>query len=498
MAPREAQALSGVNKEARMPAGSDSRPWRLAIEDVDPGAARAPLVQPRDERLRVDERTACRIDRQCPASHGSELCRAEFACTVDLPLLLRFAPKYARFDRKKRTADAHGPPYSTSTVDERRERGSAMAGRTTAAIRTTTGSGSANLARLAAVRTRNRSYDGTFVYGVTTTGIYCRPSCPSRPARLENMVFFDDETAALRAGLRACRRCRPGDREAPSPVAATVRAICRYITEHADEPLTLALLARRSGYSAAHLQRAFKAEIGISPREYQEAVRVLRLKTALRGGETVTEATATAGFGSSSRLHAAASRRLGMSPSAYRAGGKAETLYYACRHTALGPVMMAATERAVAFLEFGADETELVAKLTAEFPRATLVRSDAERSAALDAWLAAFDAFLAGRTTRPDLPLDIRGTAFQVTVWNFLTSLRDGETLSYAELARRLGMPKSVRAVASACARNRIAVLIPCHRVLRGDGGLGGYRWGLERKTALLSSEHERAKQRAS
>ena len=374
-----------------------------------------------------------------------------------------------------------------------------MAGKATGAIGTrATSGGGATLARLAAVRTRNRSYDGTFVYGVTTTGIYCRPSCPSRPARAENMVFFDDEAAAQRAGLRACRRCRPGDHQAPSPVAATVRTICRYITDHADEPLTLARLARRSGYSAAHLQRAFKAEIGISPREYQEAVRVLRLKTALRGGETVTEATATAGFGSSSRLHAAAARRLGMSPSAYRAGGAAETLYYACRPTALGLVLMAATERAVAFLEFGASEADLVTRLGAEFPRATLVRSTAEHSAALAAWLTAFDAFLAGGAARPDLPLDIRGTAFQVTVWNFLTSLGDGETLSYAELARRLGMPKAVRAVASACARNRIAVLIPCHRVLRGDGGLGGYRWGLERKTALLAGERERLLRHAS
>ena len=352
-----------------------------------------------------------------------------------------------------------------------------------------------SLARLAAVRTRNRSYDGTFVYGVTTTGIYCRPSCPSRQARPENLVFFDDGAAARGAGLRACRRCRPDDRTEPSPVASTVRSLCRYITEHAEEPLTLARLARISGYSAAHLQRAFKAEIGISPREYQEAVRVLQLKQALRAGDSVTQATAAVGFSSSSRLHAVASRRLGMTPSAYRAGGAAETLHYACRRTVLGLVMMAATDRAVAFVEFGASEAELLAKLAAEFPRATRVRSGAERSAALDAWLAAFDAFLAGGAPRPDLPLDIRGTAFQVTVWNFLTRLGDGETLSYAELAQRLGMPKAVRAVASACARNRIAVLVPCHRVLRGDGGLGGYRWGLERKAALLAGERQKTGQ---
>lgn len=367
-----------------------------------------------------------------------------------------------------------------------------MAGKAKAAA-ATPGTDEPELVRLAAVRTRNRSYDGTFVYGVTTTGIYCRPSCPSRQARPENLRFFADGDAARRAGLRACRRCRPDAGGAPTPVAATVRSLCRYISEHADEPLTLAGLARRSGYSAAHLQRAFKAETGISPREYQEAVRVLRLKRLLRGGESVTGATVAAGFGSPSRLHAVAARRFGMTPSAYRAGGAEETLHYACRRTTLGLVMMAATERAVAFLEFGANEAELLKALKAEFPRATLRRSAAEHSADLDAWLTAFDGFLDGAAPRPDLPLEIRGTAFQVTVWNFLTSLGDGVTLSYAELARRLGRPRAVRAVASACARNRIAVLIPCHRVLRGDGGLGGYRWGLERKAALLASERLRA-----
>ena len=348
-----------------------------------------------------------------------------------------------------------------------------------------------DVARLAAVSTRNAAFDGLFVYAVRTTGVYCRPSCRSRPARPENLRFFETPAGAEAAGFRACRRCRPAERVVPSAAAATVRSLCRTMASHDERPLTLAELARRAGYSATHLQRLFTRVVGVSPREYQDALRLARLKLALRRGASVTVAADAAGYGSSSRLHERAVPRLGMTPSSYRAGAGSETLYFALRTTRLGHALMAATERAVAFLEFGDSEQDLTARLAAEFPRATLVRSAAEHSAALDRWLDAFTAYLDRSAPAPDLPLDIRGTAFQVRVWKFLRTLKDGEVLTYAELASRLGMPRAVRAVASACARNRIAVLIPCHRILRSDGGLGGYRWGLGRKSDLLDRERE-------
>ncbi len=348
--------------------------------------------------------------------------------------------------------------------------------------------------RLHAVQTRNRAYDGEFYYGVTTTGVFCVPSCPSRHARPQNLRFFATTHDATAAGFRACRRCHPLQPRTASAAAAAIRDVCGYIAAHAAQPLPLARLAAVSGFSAAHLQRTFKAEVGISPKEFQSALRVAQFKKALRAGSRVTDATYVAGFGSTSRVYGAIDGALGMTPSAYRAGGAGEVIDYACRVTVLGQLMMAATARGVCFVQFGASATELEKQLRAEFPNATLRHSDAESGAALDAWLVALNSHLAGYAPRPDLPLDIRGTAFQVRVWQCLLSIREGEVVSYSELAARLGTPRAVRAVASACARNRIGVLIPCHRVLRGDGSLGGYRWGLERKRALIDAERARSK----
>ncbi len=277
--------------------------------------------------------------------------------------------------------------------------------------------------------------------------------------------------------------------EAVSPVSDRMVAVARYIEARPDEPLRLADLAAVAGLSASRLQRAFKETFGVSPKAYQDALRLKHFKQALRTGQTVTDAIYDAGFGSSSRVYGKPERQVGMAPTRYQKGGEGESIAYACRETALGLLMMAATDNGVCFAEFGDDEESLCEQLKKEFPKARLFASKASESPELDAWMTALDDHLRHNKPRPNVPLDIRGTTFQTRVWKLLLSVREGEVLSYTELARRLGEPKAVRAVASACGRNRIAVLIPCHRVLRSDGSLGGYRWGLDRKQRLLARE---------
>ena len=337
-----------------------------------------------------------------------------------------------------------------------------------------------------AVRARDRAYDGRFVYAVITTGVYCRPSCAARPARPENLRFFTTGDEAATAGYRPCRRCRP---EQPLPRLDDLVEAARYIEANCSEPLTLARLAVRSGWSPAAFQRAFKAAFGVSPKAYQDAARMKELKTALRSGDDVSGAIYAAGFGSTSRVYGAPGRNIGMTPSAYRAGGAGETIAYACRKTELGTLMLAATQRGVCFAQFGDDPAALLRQLENEFPRAALQASPAENSAELGAWLDALIAHVSSGAPRPELPLDLRGTAFQIKVWRFLLTVPQGDVMSYGEVAAAIEQPKAVRAVASACAANRVAVLVPCHRVLRGDGSLGGYRWGVERKRALLDAE---------
>ncbi|GGB93870.1 hypothetical protein GCM10011352_19890 [Marinobacterium zhoushanense] len=268
-----------------------------------------------------------------------------------------------------------------------------------------------------------------------------------------------------------------------------LETVARYIESHSDERLTLARLAALAGLSQSRLQRAFKAAFGISPKAYQDAIRLQQLKRSLKEEGSVTDAIYAAGFGSISRVYGEAARTMGMTPKAYRAGGEGETIAYACRTTALGPMLMAATDRGVCCVQFDDDEAVLLDKLRGEFPNAQLILSDAQHTPELDAWIDALNRHIGEGTPCPELPLDMRGTAFQMKVWQFLLQIPQGDILSYGELAERMGQPKAVRAVASACARNRIGVLIPCHRVLKGDGGLGGYRWGLERKRALLDKE---------
>jgi AraC family transcriptional regulator, regulatory protein of adaptative response / methylated-DNA-[protein]-cysteine methyltransferase len=341
-----------------------------------------------------------------------------------------------------------------------------------------------------AVVARDPRQDGAFWYGVTSTGVFCRPSCASRRARRENVRFFESTAAAITAGFRPCKRCTP--LAAQDAVAARIEAVARYLDAHAEDPLPLATLAARARLSPAHFQRRFKALIGVSPKAYQDGVRLARLKAGLRRGGAVLDAIVGAGFSSTSRVYGEAARNLGMTPSAYRAGGAGEAIAYACRPTALGQLMMAATDRGVCFAQFGPSEPALKRELGAEFPKAVLAPSTLANSRELDAWIRAFEAHVAGSAPRPDVPLDLRGTAFQIKVWRFLLRIGEGEVLSYGEVAAGIGAPKAVRAAASACAANRIAVLVPCHRVLRGDGALGGYRWGTERKRALIDAERAR------
>ncbi|MEM9056431.1 MAG: methylated-DNA--[protein]-cysteine S-methyltransferase [Pseudomonadota bacterium] len=270
-----------------------------------------------------------------------------------------------------------------------------------------------------------------------------------------------------------------------------IAALARYIDNHADDTLTLAHLAARVGLNPTHLQKRFKRVMGVSPKAYQDRVRVNRFKRALRDGDSVTTAIHSAGFGSTSRVYGMPARAAGMTPSAYAKGGQGETIYYACRTTRLGPLMMAATERGVCFAMFGDDEAALADRLAEEFPAARRLPSPNADGVALDNWIEALDAHLSRRGPRPELPLDLRGTAFQTAVWQFLLRTTEGEVLSYGELARGIGKPTATRAAASACGANRVAVLVPCHRVLRGDGTPGGYRWGVERKRELLAAERD-------
>lgn len=338
----------------------------------------------------------------------------------------------------------------------------------------------------AAIRERDAAWDGRFYFGVVTTGVYCRPSCPARPAKPENVRFFNDDASAAAAGFRPCKKCRPD--EFGKDVEKLI-SIARYIEAHADERLTLAQLAKKAALSPGRFQKVFKATFGVSPKSYQDAARLELLKDALKDGDDVAGAIFGAGFGSTSRVYGEAARSMGMTPGAYRSGGRGEQIYFAYRDSAMGPLLMAATARGVCFAQFGEDRDTLLQQLAHEFPGAEITASPAQDAPALDQWIAALDHHLQNDAPRPDLPLDLRGTAFQLKVWRFLLSVAEGDVVSYGELAEGIGRPKAVRAAASACGANKVGVLVPCHRVLRGNGEIGGYRWGVERKRTLLDLE---------
>ena len=337
-----------------------------------------------------------------------------------------------------------------------------------------------------AIASRDNASDGKFFYGVVTTGIFCKPSCSSRAARAENLRFFPSVEAAEDAGFRACSRCNPTD---DTSRIAWLAEIARYIESHANERLTLKDLGKLAGLSPFRLQRIFKEAYGVSPKNYQDAVRMNNFKRSLKEGEDVTDAIFSSGFSSISRIYGEATRNIGMTPKEYRSGGAGLAIAYASRETSLGPMVMAATEKGVCFVQFGEDTGSLIEQLHHEFPQASITLSSAQQSPELDSWIDALNQHINSGSPLPNLPLDLRGTAFQMRVWRFLLSIPEGDVLSYGELASEIGKPNAARAVASACAANRIGVLIPCHRVLRGDGGLGGYRWGLDRKRVLLDAE---------
>ncbi|HET9097754.1 MAG TPA: bifunctional DNA-binding transcriptional regulator/O6-methylguanine-DNA methyltransferase Ada [Candidatus Baltobacteraceae bacterium] len=338
-----------------------------------------------------------------------------------------------------------------------------------------------------AVQERDASQDGRLYFGVLTTGIYCRPSCAARLPLRGNVRFFESPQDAERAGLRPCKRCRP--LETRDAAAQRIEEICRYIETHGEDPLTLETLARRAGMSRFHFQRTFKSVVGVTPKQYHDAQRVRALKEHLKSGPDVTAAVYDAGYGSPSRVYECAGTRLGMTPKEYRAAGKGVRITYVSFETPLGLLMAAATDRGLCFVQFGESHEQLEAMLRSEYPNAVHEPMREPHDSQFEGWVQALRAHLSGSKPHLDLPADIRATAFQLRVWNYLQRIPYGEVRSYAQVAQGIGRPKAARAVAHACASNVLALVIPCHRVIRGNGGLGGYKWGLPRKRALIDRE---------
>jgi len=339
-----------------------------------------------------------------------------------------------------------------------------------------------------AVEARDAGYDGMFVFAVSSTGIYCRPSCPARRPRRQNVTFYGKPEEAEKAGYRACLRCRPRA-IAGSPQMEMVKAVCRYVEQHLDEPITLARLGTAFRQSPFHLQRTFKAVLGITPRAYADSCRLNQLKSNLRAGHSVTRAMYDAGYSSSSRLYERTASQLGMTPDKYRRGAIAAPIRYTLSDSPLGRMLIAATDKGVCAIRFADSEEELVHGLKHEFPFASRRRDDE----AMQAWRNDLLQQMRGQELNSMLPLDIQATAFQRRVWTYLQSIPSGATRSYSQVAKAIGQPAASRAVARACASNPVAVAIPCHRIVRSNGDMGGYRWGSERKKALLEMEREQA-----
>ena len=342
----------------------------------------------------------------------------------------------------------------------------------------------ADAVRWHAVLARDAREDGAFVYAVRSTGIYCRASCPSRRPRRDRVTFFGSAAEAEQSGFRACKRCRPDQVPAADAWAEKIRRACVYLAKAEGHP-ALAALAARIGGSAYHLQRNFKRLVGLTPRQYAEACRLGKVKRRLRGGDGVTAAMLEAGYGSSSRFYERAVPKLGMLPAVYRRGGAGMSIHYTIVDAALGRLLVAATDRGVCAVAMGASDREMARDLSREYPAATIVPG----AGSFAAWTKEILARLAGRRPRVDLPLHVQATAFQWQVWQALAAIPYGETRTYGEIASAIGRPQAVRAVARACATNPVAVAIPCHRVVAKSGAVSGYRWGVERKKALLARE---------
>nr|WP_145536317.1 bifunctional DNA-binding transcriptional regulator/O6-methylguanine-DNA methyltransferase Ada [Yersinia alsatica] len=338
--------------------------------------------------------------------------------------------------------------------------------------------------RFIAVINRDKAADGQFVYAVKTTGVYCRPSCSSRQAKAEHIEFFADNHAAELAGYRPCKRCRPTELSQEQQHAEKISQACRLI-EQAETPFKLEELAAKLGLSAFHFHRLFKAFTGLTPKAYAVATRSARVRTQLAGQGSVTDAIYDAGYNSNGRFYEQSNQLLGMTPTRYRKGGRDVRLHFAVGESALGAILVAKSELGICAILLGDDPLPLVQQLQDKFPHAELIGGDAE----FEQWFAQVVGLVEAPQIGLDLPLDIRGTAFQQRVWQALRAIPVGKTASYAEIATQVGSPKAVRAVAGACAANILAVAIPCHRVIRQDGALSGYRWGIERKKRLLEQE---------
>lgn len=334
-----------------------------------------------------------------------------------------------------------------------------------------------------AVQERDARFDGAFVFAVKTTGIFCRPSCTARPAKRENVEFFEAAERAELSGFRACLRCRPKQVDRTDPQVETVLKAIELISE--DTEMSLDDVSHEVGLSAYHFQRIFKEIIGISPKKYAEAKRMEKFKDELRSGSDVVTAMYEAGYGSSSRLYEKASENLGMTPAVYKKGGKGMNINYVITDCELGKLLVARTKRGICSVTFGDEPDAMREALNKEYPNAEIAADDKDLKNAVDAILK----YLAGKNKRLVLPLDLQATAFQLQVWDFLRKIPYGETRSYSEVAEAIGDKKKVRAVAQACAKNRVAMVIPCHRVVASDGKLSGYRWGVERKKRLLENE---------
>ncbi|MBN3873329.1 bifunctional DNA-binding transcriptional regulator/O6-methylguanine-DNA methyltransferase Ada [Nostoc sp. JL33] len=339
-----------------------------------------------------------------------------------------------------------------------------------------------------AVLNRDPAFEGKLFYGVRSTGVYCRPICPSRRPNRHQVCFFQSAQEAESAGFRHCKRCQPQSETVPNPAKAKVLAACRYIEAESDRIPTLAELSSQVGMSPSYLQRIFKQIIGVSPFQYADALRSQRLKQRLQSGEEIAHAVYDTGYGSSSRLYEKAPKQLGMTPKTYQQAGKRISIVYAIAPCPLGYLLVATTEKGICAVKLGDEADKLEHIFNQEFNQADIVRDDHTHKE----WIQAILNFIAGDETHLDLPLDIRGTAFQKQVWEALQKIPYGQTRTYADIARNIAKPQAVRAVGNACGANPIALIVPCHRVLRTDGSLGGYHWGIERKQKLLVQESER------
>lgn len=338
--------------------------------------------------------------------------------------------------------------------------------------------------RWLAVAERDAKADGLFVFSVRTTGVYCRPSCPARLPNRQNVSFHPDGDSARSAGFRACKRCLPDGLSHREMRSLAVEAACRLI-ESSQEPPTLSVLSKSVGLSQHYFHRTFTQMMGLTPRQYAAAKRAEATRQELHNAKSVTQAIYGGGFNASSRFYEASSGMLGMAPSSYRTGGAGEKIRFAVRDSSLGPVLVASTENGVCSVSLGADGDVLAQELQRRFPNASLVGGDQ----AFEETISAVIGLVENPGKECDLPLDIRGSAFQAKVWGALREIPTGQTVSYAEVARRIGEPRSSRAVARACGANHLAVVVPCHRVVRADGALSGYRWGVDRKRELLRRE---------